>query len=219
MATFVLIHGAADVGWYWHLVAAELRAHGHDVVAPDLPCDDDTAGLAEYADTVVEAIGERTDLVVVGQSFAGFIAPLVAVRCPTRLIVLVAAMIPAPGESPADWWANTGYRPAADGPRDVYHDVPPDLAAEARRRGRGQSEARMDEPWPLSAWPEVPTRFVLCTADSVFPPGFLRRVVADRLGIVPDEIEAGHCVALSRPTELAALLEGYLAAQLPRRGA
>jgi hypothetical protein len=36
-----------------------------------------------------------------------------------------------------------------------------------------------------------------------------RRVVAERLGIVPDEIEAGHCVALSRPAELAARLDGY----------
>jgi hypothetical protein len=24
MATFALIHGAGDVGWYWHLVEAEL---------------------------------------------------------------------------------------------------------------------------------------------------------------------------------------------------
>jgi pimeloyl-ACP methyl ester carboxylesterase len=211
MATFVLIHGGGDVGWYWHLVAAELRAHGHEVVAPDLPCDDDTAGLDEYTDAVVDAIGDRDDLVVVGQSLAGFVAPLVAARRPVRLLVLVAAMVPAPGESPADWWANTGYQPAVDGPRDVYHDVPPELAAEARRRGRDQSEARMGEPWPLSTWPDVPTRFVLCTEDSVFPPEFVRRVVAERLGIVPDEISAGHCVALSRPNELAALLDGYRA--------
>jgi hypothetical protein len=34
----------------------------------------------------------------------------------------------------------------------------------------------------------------------------MRRVVAERLGVVPDEIEAGHCVALSRPRELGALL-------------
>jgi hypothetical protein len=45
MSTFALIHGAGDGGWYWHLVAAELRSHGHDVVAPDLPADDDTARL------------------------------------------------------------------------------------------------------------------------------------------------------------------------------
>jgi alpha-beta hydrolase superfamily lysophospholipase len=57
MATFVLIHGAGDVGWYWHLVARELRAAGHDVIAPDLPCEDDSAGLEEYADTVIRAVG------------------------------------------------------------------------------------------------------------------------------------------------------------------
>ena len=59
MATFALIHGAGDVGWYWHLVEAELHGKGHDVVAPDLPCDDDTAGLSEYTDTVLHAIGDR----------------------------------------------------------------------------------------------------------------------------------------------------------------
>ena len=68
-----------------------------------------------------------------------------------------------------------------------------------------------------SSWPDVPTRFVLCTEDSMFPPDFLRRVVADRLGIVPDEIAAGHCVALSRPNELAALLERYLGTTTPTR--
>ncbi len=56
MATFALVHGAGDVGWYWHLVEAELRRRGHDVVAPDLPCDDDGASLDDYADAVVEAI-------------------------------------------------------------------------------------------------------------------------------------------------------------------
>jgi len=50
---------------------------------------------------------------------------------------------------------------------------------------------------------------VLCTQDRFFPADFLRRVVAERLDIVPDEIAAGHCVALSRPKELAAMLEGY----------
>lgn len=52
MATFALIHGAGDVGWYWHLVEEELRRRGHHTVAPDLPCEDDSAGL-------VPAPGER----------------------------------------------------------------------------------------------------------------------------------------------------------------
>jgi pimeloyl-ACP methyl ester carboxylesterase len=108
MATYVLIHGAGDCGWYWHLVDAQLRERGHDVVAPDLPSDDDSAGLSAYADTVLDAIGDRTGLVVVGQSFGGFTAPLVCDRVAADLLVLVAGMIPSPGEAPEDWWANTG---------------------------------------------------------------------------------------------------------------
>lgn len=65
MATYVLIPGAGASPWHWHLLAVELRERGHDVVAVDLPCDDESAGLSEYADTVVDAIGDRTDLVVV----------------------------------------------------------------------------------------------------------------------------------------------------------
>jgi hypothetical protein len=221
MATYVLIHGAADSAWYWHLLEAELRNHGHDVVAPDLPCDDDSAGLAEYADTVVDAIGNRTDLVVVAQSFGGFTAPLVCERLPVDLLVLLAGMVPLPGEPPGDWPANTGFAQARreqderDGraPGDdialFYHDVPPDLAAEALRRGRDQSATPGEKPWPLRAWPKVPTRFLLCRDDRFFPAGFLRRVVRERLGIAPDEIDGSHCVALSRPKELADRLEAY----------
>jgi pimeloyl-ACP methyl ester carboxylesterase len=217
MATFVLIHGAGDVGWYWHLVEKELRQYGHQVVAPDLPCDDDSAGLPEYTQAVVDAIGNRSDLIVVGQSFGGFTAPLVADRLPVGMLILVAAMIPAPGEKPEDWFANTGYRPArrddgeADGrdPLASYHDVPLALAEEAVRRQRSQSGTPGGSPWPLDAWPAVPTRFVLCTQDRVFPPEFMRRIACERLGITPDEIAAGHCVALSRPKTLAGMLASY----------
>lgn len=214
MATYVLIHGAGDVGWYWHLVEAELRARGHDVVAPDLPCEDDSAGLPEYADAVIGAIGNGTDLVVVAQSAGGFTAPLVCDRVAVDLLVLVAPMIPAPGEAPADYWTNTRYEDEARASYDdeialFYQDVPPELAAEALERGRNQSEARMHEPWPLTAWPDVPTRVVLCRDDRLFPPSFIRRVAKERLGIIPDEIDGGHTPALSRPKELAEHLETY----------
>jgi pimeloyl-ACP methyl ester carboxylesterase len=228
MATFVLIHGGGDVGWYWHLVEDELRQRGHDVVAPDLPCDDADAGLPDYADAVVDAIGNRRDLIVVGQSYGGFTAPLVADRLPVEVLVLVAGMIPAPGESPADWWDNTGHGQAVreQAQRDggltgsddpfvaFFHDVPRELAEQALSKERGESEAAFNNPWPLDAWPAVPSKFVLCTEDRFFPAEFMRRVVAERLGIVPDEIAAGHCVALSRPHDLADLLDGYVPARV-----
>src|SRR6516165_10720985 len=91
MATFVLIHGAGDVGWYWHLTEAELRARGHHTIAPDLPCDNDTATLGDYVSTVADAaaaadgrpgaadgrpgvVGGRRDLVIVSQSYGAFTA-------------------------------------------------------------------------------------------------------------------------------------------------
>lgn len=223
MATFVLIHAAGDVGWYWHLVEPVLRKHGHDVVAPDLPCDDDTATLLDYADTVVEAVGDRRHLIVVGHSYGGFTAPLVADRLRVDVLVFVAGMIPAPGETPADWWENTGYRQAVEeqarhdggltGSDDpfvaFYHDVPRALAEEAMGKERSESQAAFNSPWPLDSLPAVPTRFVVCTEDRFFPAPFMRRVAAERLGVVPDEIAAGHCIAMSRPHELADVLDSY----------
>ena len=132
-------------------------------MAPDLPCDDDLAGLSEYVDAVVQAIGDRIDLVVVAQSLGGFTAPIVCDRVPVKLLVLVAPMIPAPGEAPADYWVNTRYgeevRESYDDPIALfYQDVSPELASEALKRGREQSEARMGEASPLKSWPDVLTR-------------------------------------------------------------
>jgi hypothetical protein len=69
-------------------------------------------------------------------------------------------MIPSPGELFNDWWRNSGHHET--GYEDVfYHDVPPGLAAEARRRERNESSKALKEPWPLTAWPETPTRYLL----------------------------------------------------------
>src|SRR5215467_12196757 len=78
MATFVLVHGAGDAGWYWHLTEAELRARGHQTIAPDLPCDRDTASLDDYAAAVANAAAGRRELVIVGQSYGAFTATLAA---------------------------------------------------------------------------------------------------------------------------------------------
>lgn len=47
MATYVLISGAGSDAWYWHRVVPLLRAEGHRVVVPELPVDDDAAGLMD----------------------------------------------------------------------------------------------------------------------------------------------------------------------------
>jgi pimeloyl-ACP methyl ester carboxylesterase len=213
MATYVLIHGAGGTPWYWHRVVPLLEARGHQVVAIDLPCDDDRAGLVEYADVVVDAVADRRDLIVVAQSLAGFTAPLACTRVPTRLLVLVAAMVPRPGESPGEWWANTGhvFPDPFDEAAIFAHDVPGYIAAGLPQHLRKQSSRPFGDPWPLEHWPEVPTRFLLCRDDRFFPADFQRRVVQERLGIRPDEMSGGHLPALAHPEELVDHLERYRA--------
>jgi pimeloyl-ACP methyl ester carboxylesterase len=218
LATYVLIHGAGGSAWEWGHVADELLRRGHDPVAVDLPCEDETAGWSEYADAVVDAVGERTDLVVVAHSLGGFTAPLVCARTGVDLLVLLAAMVPSPGETGRDWWLKTGYEEAVRGHDHneseiavFYHDVPWELAAEAVTKWRSQAETPMLEPWPLERWPDVPTKYVLCRDDRMFPADWIRRVVWERLGVMADELDGGHCPFLSRPRELVARLEAYRA--------
>jgi pimeloyl-ACP methyl ester carboxylesterase len=66
MATFALIHGGSGSAWDWHLVIPALQEHGQDAVAVDLPSDDESAGWDDYADAVVEAIGDRRGVVATG---------------------------------------------------------------------------------------------------------------------------------------------------------
>ena len=212
MATFVLIHGGGGSAWDWHRLAPELASRGHDVVIPELPIEDPSAGFDEHRATVVTAIGDRNDLVVVGHSYGGFIAPLIADAVPVRLLVLLTPMIPKPGETCGDWWGNTGHR-TSHGLSEAelfYNGVPADVAATVAEHTREQVSAEWNQPWPLDAWPDVPTKVLIARDDCFFPPDFLRRVAADRLGIVPDEIDGGHYVALSHPAQLADRLTEYL---------
>ena len=215
VATFVLIHGGGCGPWHWHLLEPELRGRGHDVVVVDLPCEDETAGLAEYADAIVDAVAGRSGLVLVAHSFAGYTAPLACARIPVDLLVMVTAMIPRLGEPPNQTRPMTGHAQAlaeqgGDDQDLFFNDVPADLAAEAKGRWRHQSDTPSAEPWPLPAWPDVPTRFLLCTQDRYFPSAYMRRVVRERLGVTPEEIASGHFPMLARPEELADQLAAYL---------
>lgn len=214
MTTFILIPGAGGQAWYWHRVVPELTERGHEVVAVELPAADDSAGLAEYTDVVIDAIGDREDLVLVAQSMGGFTAPLVCERVPVQLLIMLNAMVPKPGESPGEWWTTTGHDQLPgefDMLESFFHDVPPDVTAEAMAGGElPQSGTPFEKPWPLAKWPDVPTKVLQGRDDRLFPLDFQRTIARERLGIEPDEMPGGHLVALSRPRELAERLVGYL---------
>lgn len=222
---FVLIPGSGGKAWYWHRLVPYLRERRHEVIAVDLPAADESAGLVKYRDTIIDSIGKRSHLVVVAQSMGAFSAPLVCDRVPVQLLVLVNAMVPTPGETMSEWFSNPALQrertklatrmgwtnPDFDVERDFFHDVPPDVKAEAFAAGEpAQAEKPFTEPWPLREWPDVPTRVVQARDDRFFPIEFQRRIVRERLGLQLEEVPGGHLVALSRPGQLAAKLESYL---------
>jgi pimeloyl-ACP methyl ester carboxylesterase len=225
--TFVLIPGAGGEAWFWHLLVAELERRGRRAVAVDLPAGEEQAGWVEYADAVVAAASGVDSPVLVAQSMGGFTAPLVVGPLRARLLVLVNAMIPVPGETGGEWWENTGQSKAQaelaaaqgrvvgegiDIMVDFFHDVPDAVTAEAMRRGDpAQSMTPFTQPFPLDRWPDVPTRVVAGRDDRLFPLEFQRRVARERLDLPVDEVPGGHLAALSRPVELADRLERYVA--------
>jgi pimeloyl-ACP methyl ester carboxylesterase len=222
MSFYLLLPGAGGEAWYWHLVAPRLRALGHEVIAVDLPAADESAGLREYTAAARDAMDGREDAIVVAQSMAAFSAPLLE---GVRQFILVAPMIPAPGETPGEWWENSGQVDAKrradlkdgrdpDAPFDVmttfFHDVPEDVIEDAFARGEPrQADRPFGDPWPLDAWPDVPTQVIAGRYDRLFPIAFMHRLSLERLGIHAGVIDSGHLPALSRPDELTHRLDSY----------
>jgi pimeloyl-ACP methyl ester carboxylesterase len=217
--TFVLIPGAGTDPRVYRATIDALGALGHDAMAPSLPLDDQEATPSDHADAVAEAVPAGDDLVIVAQSLGAFAGPLVTTRVPVAQLVLLAPMIPKPGETAGEWWENTGHAEAiadvaerhgpmsAWGPEAVsevfLHDVDPEVARENERFSGAPGAGMFGEPWPLDDWPEVPTNVLAPSEDRFFPLEFQRRVARERLGLEVDEIPGGHVPMLSRPGELA----------------
>jgi pimeloyl-ACP methyl ester carboxylesterase len=222
MASFALVPGAGGMAWYWHRVVPLIRAAGHEPIAVELPGDDRHAGLAVYAGIVIRAIAERDDVVLVAQSLAGFTAPLVCARTPVRMVVLVNAMIPKPGETAGAWWnatgaveareraaASGGYATEFDVETYFLHDAPKEVLHAGPEQPREEAETVFGEPCRFERWPDVPIHVLAGRDDRFFPIEFQRRVARDRLGKEVDEITGGHLVALSNAEGLTERLIAY----------
>jgi len=218
-ASFVLVPGAGGMACYWHRVSPLLEQKRNEAIAVDLPSDDENISLNDYAEIVVRAIGDRSNVVLVSQSLGGFTAPLVSARASVRLLILVNAMIPRPGETAGNWWENTGavsarvaaaqeggYSADFDLPTYFLHDVPEAVLRNGPSTPPPQAEAIFEEPCRFERWPPMPIRVIASADDRFFPIDFQRRVAWDRLKMDPEVLPGGHLVALSNPSGLADLL-------------
>lgn len=237
---FVLVHGAYHGGWCWDRLVPELEGRGHGALAVDLPIGDPAAGAGRYADAVAEAIraadlGGDSGLVVVAHSLSGLMLPLVPERCRISMMVFLCAFIPQPGLSfnqqrqaekiePEVELTDPGFDDLGNGVWMIdlatatqlfFHDAPPGLAGWAGERLRPQAHHIMDEPTPLASWPDVPSASILCRDDHAVDADWARRAARERLGVEAVEMEGGHSPFLTRPAELATILD-ELVRQQPR---
>lgn len=222
MTTFLLIPGAGGMAWYWHPVVPRLRDAGHEAIALDLPADDPDAGLSAYVELAVAAAQPDEGVVVVAQSMGAFTAVPACTRLAARRLVLLNAMIPAPGETVDEWWETTGWQEArraaarAGGyPEDFdlqsyfLHDVPHEIADAGVEHQRDEAAVAFQEPCPFTSWPDAATTVLAGREDRFFPFEFQNRIARERLATEVRPLPGGHLAALSQPDAVArALLAG-----------
>jgi pimeloyl-ACP methyl ester carboxylesterase len=225
----VLVHGSYHGAWCWDLIRPDLERLGHRVITPDLPVSDPAAGAA-YAQVVADAIEPGTQPVLVGHSMGGLVIPLVAALRPVRRLVFLAAFLPSPNESANDQrstgtldplvtpttaeWTDLGDDVWMVGPHTAteifFHDASPEVADWATKRLRPQAYRVMNETTPLTAWPDVECRSIVCLDDRAINPAWVRTAARERLGTESVEIAGGHSPFMTRPTEFAELLDSLV---------
>ena len=221
MSTIGLVHGGGFGAWCWNLLIPELEARGHPAATVDLTPDDQAGGAARCAEAVCRAFAEIDDLVLVGHSIAGLITPLVAVARPVRRMIFLHTLLPRPGCSVADQLMTEPdmFNPELFSARApfredegvaahfLFHDCPPEVAHAAFTRLRPEPGKLGQEVTPLAAWPDTPRTYIVCAGDRIATPAWARRAAHERLGVEPIEISGGHCPFLSRPRQLAEVLD------------
>lgn len=216
---FLLVHGTTQSPDGWRLLAGELAALGHEVVTTDLLEFGEDLSVAGYAAAVsAQQSGAHID-VVVAHSGAGLLLPAIATATQAVTQVFLAAGIPSGTRSlieelsdnatslvNEDW---IGVDPTTDivaARRFLFHDCIPQVADWACSTLRSFV--------PVSAYsarillaPEIRAVSVVPGDDRTLRPDWMITASRQRLGVEPIIIEGGHCPHVSRPTELAAILD------------
>jgi len=227
MTQFVLVHGAMHGAWCWDYLRPELERLGHGTIAVDLPIDRDEGSPKLYAETVAQAVTGSAP-VVVGHSMAGIVVPLIADLLEVAGLVYLCPVLRRPGSSLAkdrEDGVNTDFVYPGSGAdikvsedgffayqsldaaiADFYHDCEPEIARWAAGKLRRQRRFFMD----VSAqkdWPSVPRACIVCGDDRTLNPDWQRRMSRAWLGVEPLEMAGSHSPFLSRPAELARVLD------------
>jgi pimeloyl-ACP methyl ester carboxylesterase len=225
----VFVHGACvrDGAWWWQPTAEVLQSRGISSSTPllpscgegDRPAGAEGPGLSDDADAVrqlLQSSSEPTVLVV--HSYGGIVAATATAGIDTvRHALFISSYLAAPGESlssfgdgsPAPFLdidpAGGTFSVHPDALIDLFlQDCSPEIGAAALSRLARQSLSVTQQPVTASAWPGLPTTYLVCTEDKGTPAS-AQREFARRAGNVV-ELGSGHHPFLSQPNAVADLV-------------
>jgi len=215
----VLVHGGFVDGSGWEGVYRTLKKDGYTVAVVQNP-------TISFGDDV--AVAKRTianqngPVILVGHSYGGAVITEAGNDPKVAGLVYVAAFAPDKGESVSSLIANPppdAPVPPILPPQDGYlfldrakfsasfaADVEPDAAA---------FMADSQVPWGVEAlkgtisepaWKTKPSWYLLTTEDRMIPPD-AQRAMSKRAGSTVIEVKGSHAVYVSRPQDVAALIE------------
>jgi pimeloyl-ACP methyl ester carboxylesterase len=233
MKTYLFIHGALRGAWLWERILPLIQKKGGaKAIAIDLPGHGKRAAeragvdMSAYINDIIPYIKKQnlSDIVLVGHSMSGIIISRVVEEVPERIrhLVYLAAVVPRDGDALIELLTKerretlhklegkaTEIYGTLDALRPLYFTDLPDGEEK-------DSFLKQLTPQPLAAFFEkiplkrfyslkIPRTYVLGLRDKSLPPE-LTRGFAERLGVKPIEIDAGHDMMISRPEEVAEVL-------------
>ncbi len=232
MAIFVLVSGTSCGGWIWQKLTPHLLNKEHQVYTPTLTGLSDRAHLIRCGVNLTTHINDVANLIfyedlsnviLVGNSYAGMVITGVAARMPERLKLLVYldAYVPDEGQSeadllPAEVFAARQADAIAHGglvqppPPTIFGVNDPNVEEWVKTRMTPHPLATYTEPVPAgdARSAGIPRIFIHCIGNPSSTPDLFSTSAAkarDKGWRVID-LEAGHLAMLTAPTQLAAIL-------------
>jgi len=214
----VLVHGAFADGSGWRGVYDELTRKGYRVTVVQNPLTSLEDDVAATRRAIARQDGPT---IVVGHSYGGTVITEAGVDEKVVGLVYVSALAPDVGESTGDQFVKIPAPPefvietGADGfgflnlekfKLGFANDTSDADAAFLRDSQVPINMANFGTKVTHAAWRSKPSWFIVATQDNAISPKLLRKQ-AERIGAEIIEIEASHVPFVTKPKEVAAVIE------------
>ncbi len=215
----VIVHGAFADGSGWEGVYRILTKDGYNVTIVQ----NSTASLAADVTTTQNALANQNGpVVLVGHSYGGEVITQAGDDPKVKSLVFVNAFVPDAGESLQSLSANPDPSVPAPPILPPKNGVllldrakfPAAFAADVGRR-KAQFMAASQIPLGVQtfsdkittvAWKTKPSYYIISSEDRMIPPA-AEKMMATRARSVQFEFKASHAVYISRPAEVAKVIE------------